>query len=119
MPDEKERRMSSQTKTVATTPMGMSRRVALISGFAAGVTLPRFAYAQSSYPNRPVRVVVPFGPGGATDVTTRIAAEKLAEKYGQRFVVENQPGPGGIAAARSILGAPKDGHMVGVATNGT
>ena len=81
--------------------------------------IPGFARAQANFPNRPVRVIVPFGPGGATDVTTRIAAEKLAEKYGQRFVVENQPGPGGIAAARTVLGSGKDGHTVGVATNGT
>lgn len=97
----------------------ISRRSALIGALAAGAMIPRLARAQADFPNRPVRVIVPFGPGGATDVTTRIAAEKLADKFRQRFIVENQPGPGGIAAARTVLGAAKDGHTVGVATNGT
>jgi tripartite-type tricarboxylate transporter receptor subunit TctC len=97
----------------------LSRRTALFGGLAAGTLLWHLAQAQPSFPNRPVRVVVPFGPGGATDITTRITAEKLSEKYGQRFVVENQPGPGGIAAARTVLTSDKDGHTIGVATNGT
>ena len=75
--------------------------------------------AQAGYPARPVRVIVPFGPGGVTDVTVRIAAEKLGEKFSQRFVVENMPGPGGIASARAVLGGGNDGHTVGVAVNGT
>ncbi len=97
----------------------ISRRSALLGGLAASAVPLDFGRAQATYPSRPVRLIVPFGPGGATDVTTRIAAEKLGEKYGQRFVVENQPGAGGIAAARSVLGSPTDGHTVGVATNGT
>jgi tripartite-type tricarboxylate transporter receptor subunit TctC len=76
------------------------------------------AHAQN-YPNRPVRVIIPFGAGGVADVTTRLAAEKLGEKLGQRFVVENQPGAGGINAARSVTSAPSDGHTLGLATNGT
>jgi tripartite-type tricarboxylate transporter receptor subunit TctC len=97
----------------------ISRRSALIGGLAVSAVPFDFAPAQVSYPSRPVRLIVPFGPGGATDVTTRIAAEKLGEKYGQRFVVENQPGAGGIAAARSVLSSGTDGHTIGVATNGT
>ncbi len=104
------------TKSTATK---ISRRGALIGALATGAMIPGPACAQTDFPSRPVRVIVPFGPGGATDVTTRIAAEKLADKFRQRFVVENQPGPGGIAAARTVLGAAKDGHTVGVATNGT
>jgi tripartite-type tricarboxylate transporter receptor subunit TctC len=76
------------------------------------------AHAQN-YPNRPVRVIVPFGAGGVADVTTRIAADKLGEKLGQRFVVENQPGAGGINAARSVLGAGADGYTLFLASNGT
>ena len=97
---------------------GISRRNAIFAGLA-GALIPCCAQAQANFPNRPVRMIVPFGPGGATDVTTRIAAEKLGEKYGHRFIVENQPGPGGIAAARTVLSSGKDGHTLGVATNGT
>jgi tripartite-type tricarboxylate transporter receptor subunit TctC len=89
---------------------------------AAGALLPlglRAARAQSSYPTRPVRLIVPFAAGGVADITSRLAAERLGEKLGQRFVIENQPGPGGIAAARSVLSAPADGYTLGLVTNGT
>ena len=82
------------------------------------LVLPTVAQAQN-YPNRPVRVVVPFGAGGVADVTTRIAVDKLGEKLGQRFVVENQPGAGGINAARSVLGSATDGYTLFLASNGT
>jgi tripartite-type tricarboxylate transporter receptor subunit TctC len=82
------------------------------------LVLPTVAQGQN-YPNRPVRVVVPFGAGGVADVTTRIAVDKLGEKLGQRFVVENQPGAGGINAARSVLASPPDGYTLFLASNGT
>jgi tripartite-type tricarboxylate transporter receptor subunit TctC len=53
------------------------------------------------------------------DLTARLAAERLGDNLGQRFVIENQPGPGGIAAARSVLSAPPDGYTLGFVTNGT
>src|SRR5262249_8123652 len=59
------------------------------------------AHAQQNDPSRPVRFVLPFAAAGVADITARVAAEKLGDKLGQRFVVENQPGPGGIAAARA------------------
>src|SRR4029077_11002644 len=59
------------------------------------------------------------GAAGVADITSRLAAEKLGDKLGQRFVVENQPGPGGIAAARSVLSQPPDGYTLGLVTNGT
>jgi tripartite-type tricarboxylate transporter receptor subunit TctC len=77
------------------------------------------ARAQSSYPVRPVRVILPFAAGGQADITSRLVAERLSEKLGQRFVIENQPGPGGIVAARSVLSAAPDGYTLGLATNGT
>jgi len=77
------------------------------------------AQAQTPYPKRPVRIVLPFGAGGIADITSRLVAEKLGERLGQRFVIENQPGAGGVTAARSVLSAPADGHTLALLTNGT
>jgi tripartite-type tricarboxylate transporter receptor subunit TctC len=71
------------------------------------------------YPDHPVRIILPFGAGGVADVTARIVADKLGEKLGQRFVIENMPGAGGIAAANAVLAAPPDGYTMGLVTNGT
>src|SRR5919198_1230806 len=96
----------------------MRKSRCLFLAVAALALLASAAHAQN-YPNRPVRVIVPFGAGGVADVTTRIAADKLGEKLGQRFVVENQPGAGGINAARSVLSAAADGYTLLLASNGT
>lgn len=70
------------------------------------------------YPERPVKLVLPLGAGGVGDITARIVAEKLTEKFGERFIVENMPGPGGIAASRAVIGAEPDGHTLLLATGG-
>src|SRR5262249_15678951 len=98
------------SKMLVATPLTASTAAAL---------LPASAGAQATYPNRPVRFVLPFGAAGVADITSRIAAEKLGDKLGQRFVVENQPGPGGIAAARAVLSQAPDGYTLGLVTNGT
>ncbi len=85
-----------------------------LSGFICAA-----APAQAAYPDRPVRIIVPFGPGGVADVTARLVAEKLSQKLGQNFVIENMPGPGGIAAARAALQGGADGYTLGFFTNGT
>jgi len=72
-----------------------------------------------TYPDRPVRIVLPFGPGGVADVSSRIIADKLGERLGQRFIIENVPGAGGISAAKAVLSAPPDGYTLGLVTNGT
>ena len=77
------------------------------------------AWAQATFPDRPMRLVIAFGPGGVGDTTSRLVAEKLGDKLGQRVIVENNPGGGGIAAARSVLSAPADGHTLALLTNGT
>src|SRR5262249_41533307 len=79
----------------------------------------RPARAQAQYPTHPVRFILPFGAGGVADVTSRLTAEKLGDKFGQRFVVENQPGAGGINAARTVISAAPDGYTLGLVTNGT
>jgi tripartite-type tricarboxylate transporter receptor subunit TctC len=98
----------------------ISRRTFSTSALATAATLgmPHLAGAQA-YPTRPVRVILPFGAGGVADVTSRLLAEKLSEKLGQRFVIENMPGPGGIAAGRAAASAPPDGYTLYLITNGT
>ncbi len=76
-------------------------------------------WAQQAYPSQSIRFLIAFGPGGVADTTSRLVAEKLGEKLGQRVVVENNPGGGGIAAARAVLSAPADGHTLALLTNGT
>jgi tripartite-type tricarboxylate transporter receptor subunit TctC len=83
---------------------------------ASAFTLP--ALAQADYPNRPVRFILPFAAGGVADVTSRLVAENLGNKLGQRFVVENMPGAGGISAARAALAGGKDGYTLALLTNG-
>ncbi len=90
-----------------------------MAGMAAIALAPLPAQAQAKYPDRPVRLILPFGAGGVADVTTRLVAEKLSEKLGQRFVVENNPGAGGVSAARAVLQAPADGYTLAVFSNGT
>jgi tripartite-type tricarboxylate transporter receptor subunit TctC len=98
-----------------------SKRALSITGVAAAL----FALAlmpgaaQAKWPEKPVRIVLPFGPGGVADVTARIMADRLTKKLGQQMVIENMPGPGGINAARAVIGAPADGYTMGLVTNGT
>jgi tripartite-type tricarboxylate transporter receptor subunit TctC len=92
---------------------------ALATSAVAAAMLPICARAQQHYPNRPVRFILPFAAAGVADITARLAAEKFGDKLGQRFVVENQPGPGGIAAARAVLSQAPDGYTIGLVTNGT
>jgi len=91
--------------------------VALLA--AAIVALAPAVPAQAKWPDKPIRLVLPFGPGGVADVTARILAAKLSDKLGQQVVVENMPGPGGINAARAVIQAPPDGYTMAYVTNGT
>ena len=77
------------------------------------------AFAQATWPDRPVKLVVPFGPGGLADVTSRVVCEKLGQKLGQQFLIDNKPGAGGATAAVAALNAPADGYTLQLLTNGT
>jgi tripartite-type tricarboxylate transporter receptor subunit TctC len=92
---------------------------ALLCVLAASLALAALPARAQTYPTRPVRVILPFAAGGIADITTRLIAEKLGDWLGQRMIVDNQPGAGGIAAARSVLASPADGYTLALVTNGT
>ena len=85
---------------------------------AIAVTFPLAAQAESKYPDHPVRIILPYGPGGVADVSTRLVAAKLSERMGQNFFVDNRPGAGGIIAAKGALNFPADGYTLYLSGNG-
>ena len=77
------------------------------------------ALAQGTYPNKPVRMIVSVGAGGATDTLARRVAEKLSQSTGQQFLVENQPAASGVIAAQAVQKAAPDGYTILIGTNTT
>jgi tripartite-type tricarboxylate transporter receptor subunit TctC len=81
--------------------------------------LPRAAQAQSNWPNKPIRIVVPFPAAGTTDILARAMAPELQRAFGQAFVVENKPGAGGSVGAADVAKSPNDGYHLLMGTVGT
>jgi tripartite-type tricarboxylate transporter receptor subunit TctC len=77
----------------------LSRWLLLLTALAFAAPVP--ADAQSGYPNKPVRILVPYGPGGVADTTARLLAQKLNDRLRQPFIIENRPGAGGILASQA------------------
>jgi tripartite-type tricarboxylate transporter receptor subunit TctC len=100
----------------------LSRRSfnAAIVSIAANLApiFPAGAQAASDYPQKPVRVFVPYGPGGVGDLTMRLLADKLSQDVKQQFVIENRPGAGGIVNMTEVLRARADGYTLGEVGNG-
>lgn len=85
----------------------MTRRAVLAAGLA--VLLPAQAGAQADWPSRPIRLIVPFAPGGSNDIIARVLAIRLADRLGQSVIVENKGGAGGTIGTDSVAKAPPDG----------
>ena len=98
---------------------GMKRRFILTSSIAAAAVISPFTSFAQAFPNKPVRMIVPFPAGGATDVLARALSIKLGEKLGQSVVVENRPGAGGTIGSSAVAQSPADGYTILLATSST
>ena len=83
----------------------------LATGAVALPALSRFAFGET-YPSRPVRWIVPFPPGGGTDILARLIGQWLSERLGQQFVIDNRPGGGGNIGTEAAVHAPPDGYTL-------
>ncbi len=103
------------------TQASLSRRYVLLSCAAAGaaVVFAGSAYAQSNYPSRPIRLIVPFAAGGSTDLSARLVAEFAGRELGQTIVVENKGGAGGAVGMEQVARSAPDGYTLGMATVST
>src|SRR5215813_12831904 len=99
----------------------MRHACAIVAVALSGAALSFIASSASAqdYPNRQVNFVVPFAPGGGTDVLGRLIGQKLTERFGKPFVVENRPGAGTLTAALQVIKSPPDGHTMMMATSST
>jgi len=90
---------------------------ACLAAFLA-LASPALAQSGANFPSKPVRILVPYGPGGVGDLTMRLLAQKLSERTHRSFVIENRPGAGGSLSAKGVLESPADGYTLGVTGNG-
>ena len=106
-------------KATANGRMIRLRRAAGVVLMVAGTLLSTGGTAPAAdYPTKPIRIFVPYGPGGVGDLTVRILAQKMTEHLNQRFVIENRPGAGGTIAMKSVLDTQPDGYVLGEMGNG-
>src|SRR4051794_3386968 len=89
-----------------------ARRFASVAACALGIVLAGAAAAATPYPDKPIRLLVPYPPGGITDVLTRSLAELLRKELGQPVIVDNKPGANTALAAQALATSPADGYTV-------
>ncbi len=92
------------------------RRRGLLAVALLGLSASFGAQAQDVFPSKPIKLVVPYPPGGPTDTVARLVGQKLGEQMGQTVVIENKPGAGGNLGAESVARSPADGYTLLVAT---
>jgi tripartite-type tricarboxylate transporter receptor subunit TctC len=94
-----------------------STRRRMLAALAAAASPSLFA--QAKWPAKPIRIVVPFGPGGVADLTARAVGQKLSEQLGQGVIIDNRPGAGGVTAGEAVAHAEPDGTTLLLMSNGT
>jgi tripartite-type tricarboxylate transporter receptor subunit TctC len=104
--------MSDKKATIATT-----RRRLMLAGLGAGLAAP--ALAEMAFPNRALRIIVPFGPGGSGDISARLCAQYIETNTSQPVVVENRPGANGVIGTMAVKTAPADGYTLLLCTTST
>ncbi|MPZ43324.1 MAG: tripartite tricarboxylate transporter substrate binding protein, partial [Betaproteobacteria bacterium] len=95
----------------------MKARAAVLA-LGIGSSLAPLAWAAESYPSKPIRLVVPYAPGGGTDIIARLIGQALGERWGQTVVVDNRTGAGGIIGVSLVAKSNPDGYTMLLASNG-
>ena len=96
----------------------MFRRILAAAILAALALVPTLAAAQA-FPGKPIKIIVPYSPGGTTDLLARLVAQKMRERLGQPVVVDNKPGANGMIGSDMVAKAPPDGYTLGIASPGS
>jgi tripartite-type tricarboxylate transporter receptor subunit TctC len=95
----------------------MTFRRSLLLGAASAALLPSFVRAQAAWPSKPIRLVVPFTPGGTTDVLSRLVGLELSKTFGQPVLVDNKPGAGSVIGVDAVAKSPADGYTLVTVAN--
>jgi tripartite-type tricarboxylate transporter receptor subunit TctC len=90
----------------------LRRMTYIVCGVSLAIGAVTASARADTYPSHPVRIIVPYGPGGIADVTMRLVAENLSKRFGQKFFIENRPGAGGVVGLQAAKEAPADGYTL-------
>src|SRR5512143_3171799 len=109
---------TSRGKMLPSIAIAASRVLKLMTNVTCGIAVALTVAMTSAparsdtYPSKPVRIIVPYGPGGIADVTMRLVAQNLSQHFGQQFFIENRPGAGGVVGMQAAREAPADGYTL-------